>query len=1022
MIVRNILLCVSLLALVVIGTDAVINSVPSDLNGPPPLETVKMWDLLYYDFPPHWPSSNPDFYNPEQVVATGLEVTHDRIFVATPRLFSGVPATLSSISRIDHGDSPALSAYPDWSHHAAGTKSYNCSDIGLVSVYRMKLDRCNRLWALDAGVSRSLEDFEVTCPPKILVYDTDTDNVVRRIDFPSEVVRGESLYTNLIIDDTTAKRENHCDDVFVYITDTVEPAIVVYDSGNDVTWRLSHPSMYPDPDFAESTIHEHKFTLMDGIVGIAFDRDANMIYYQPLATDRLFSVSTAALRSGPLQWGKELPVKLVGHKSSQGLGIACAPKGGTIFFSPFSATAIGEWNPLSNYQNVVAHDAERLQFVADLMAPSRDPGTLYILSSKFHRFFLKNLDSSEVNTRILRIRGVVYESPDDAEILPLVQQTIPVLATTSPPFKPRVPGFKNTFVLNHPLTPAHPGRPTSYIERYFGRSHLETPYNYEPVGVINKQVSSPFARLNMGEKPRPSSIPAPSSVQELHKFDGGNVLYTTKIEHHRGPPSRDYRGYRYTRHSNRQVLYNNGLNFAHLMCNNSMMPIGRTMHKFISLCLVIAPVLGQVSNLKSVAEWRDLEYEFPSAQLRENAIVQGKYVVGNGVPIDVDVAYRQSGGSLIFVTVPRFVEGIPITLGTITGMSTSNGPMIRAYPDYSWQSSHGKDCNGITSVFRVFVDKCKRLWVLDTGKIGDNQLCQPQILVFDVMTDQLIQRYRIPKDQFLANSLLVTIMVDVRNAPPLGRCDQTMAYVTDVTGFGLIVYDYKRHRSWRVQNKLFFPHPKYGTFNIKGDSFDLMDGALGLAISPQVMRTARGGYGLFYPAYDTQNDILPQTERLLFFHALASATENAVPLSLIDNATIWQNNPDDMPRSFREIGHRGTQSAAEATDGNGNLFFGLMNPIAIACWDTNTEYNKRNIKIVAQNDQTLQFASGLKIVLNGRGEEELWVLTSSFQKTMAGTRNFREINFRIQALQVHQLLGGTRCSGKDTSGFTFPDF
>lgn len=44
----------------------------------------------------------------------------------------------------------------------------------------MKIDSCNRLWALDAGVSRSLEDFEVTCPPKILIYDLNTDQVVRR--------------------------------------------------------------------------------------------------------------------------------------------------------------------------------------------------------------------------------------------------------------------------------------------------------------------------------------------------------------------------------------------------------------------------------------------------------------------------------------------------------------------------------------------------------------------------------------------------------------------------------------------------------------------------------------------------------------------------------------------------------------------------------------------------------------------------------------------------------------------------
>lgn len=35
---------------------------------------------------------------------------------------------------------------------------------------------------------------------------------------------------------------------------------------------------------------------------------------------------------------------------------------------------------------------------------------------------------------------------------------------------------------------------------------------------------------------------------------------------------------------------------------------------------------------------------------------------------------------------------------------------------------------------------------------------------------------------------------------------------------------------------------------------------------------------------------------------------------------------------FQEIGNRGTQSAAQAIDKNGNLFFGMLSPLALACW------------------------------------------------------------------------------------------
>lgn len=73
--------------------------------------------------------------------------------------------------------------------------------------------------------------------------------------------------------------------MFIYISDTVEPGIVVYDSVRDMTWRVSHPAMYPDPDFAQSDIQGYKFVLMDGIVGLAFD-DQDLVYFQPLATDR----------------------------------------------------------------------------------------------------------------------------------------------------------------------------------------------------------------------------------------------------------------------------------------------------------------------------------------------------------------------------------------------------------------------------------------------------------------------------------------------------------------------------------------------------------------------------------------------------------------------------------------------------------------------------------------------------------------------------------------------------------------
>ncbi|XP_041978081.1 protein yellow [Aricia agestis] len=365
------------------------------------VEVVSQWSLLQFDFPP-----DPvllDKFQPENTVPTGLEIGWDKIYVGIPRLRAGVPATLAWVPRsLPPGVSPVLQAYPDWSYHTAGRGEINCT--GLVSVYRVRADRCNRLWVLDAGVTTSLDDFRRVCPPKILIFDMATDRLVRSVYFPRELLRPASLLTNIVLDDTRSARHSAtCDNIFAYISDTVAPGIIVYDGQRDNAWRVTHASMYPDPDLGEYDILGEKFTLMDGVVGLAHSPAQGLLYYQPLATDRIFSVSTAVLASGPPAEGADLPVNLVGRKSSQGLGIAVDPRDDTIIFSPMTETAVAAWNPISNSHRVLAQDPEKLQFCAEVRWAERDNGAVWVLSTRFHKFFKRTVSKHEINVRIIRI-------------------------------------------------------------------------------------------------------------------------------------------------------------------------------------------------------------------------------------------------------------------------------------------------------------------------------------------------------------------------------------------------------------------------------------------------------------------------------------------------------------------------------------------------------------------------------------------------------------------------------------------
>lgn len=155
----------------------------------------------------------------------------------------------------------------------------------------------------------------------------------------------------------------------------------------------------------------------------------------------------------------------------------------------------------------MAYDKERLQFVADLSAPVQDAGSLYVLSSRFHRFFLRNLNTQDINTRIMRIGGAV--SPLQTSLhhgngyqgagIPTYQNLFPTSPASSGPAS-NAPLLYKTEITHTPYSP----RPiadikSSFVDNFF--NSIRQPYQYEPVGVINKAVKNPFTALNTGETP-----------------------------------------------------------------------------------------------------------------------------------------------------------------------------------------------------------------------------------------------------------------------------------------------------------------------------------------------------------------------------------------------------------------------------------------------------------------------------------------------------------------------------------------
>ncbi|XP_011291279.2 major royal jelly protein 1 [Musca domestica] len=394
--------------------------------------------------------------------------------------------------------------------------------------------------------------------------------------------------------------------------------------------------------------------------------------------------------------------------------------------------------------------------------------------------------------------------------------------------------------------------------------------------------------------------------------------------------------------------------------------------------------------MEIVFEGNALEFDFPSEEEKQAALKDGRYKPNNILPIDVDV-YSPSDGSRtqVFMTIPRFDRGPPYSLARVRNEPGQSGIKLEAYPDYSWHSSYGANCKGLASVYRVMIDPCNRMWILDSGEIGRNHTCSPQIVVFDIPSHREVHRYELPRKVYVKDySRLVTIVLDVADPPPHGRCEKTFAYLADATSFALVVYDHQKRDSWRIENRFTYPNPHFSKHTVAGESFELLDGVFGMSVTP---------HGL-------------NMQRMLYFHSLSNDLLAAVPLDVLNNGSYFRiGDISARLKDFHAVGQRGVQCTVSAMTPHGYLLCGFLNPIGIVGWDIRKPYTAENRITLAENHKTLQFIGGLKIAPNAEGKLEVWMLSNRAQKFFSGTNNLKEINYRVQKCGLNELLLGLPC-------------
>ncbi|KAI4460333.1 protein yellow-related [Holotrichia oblita] len=345
----------------------------------------------------------------------------------------------------------------------------------------------------------------------------------------------------------------------------------------------------------------------------------------------------------------------------------------------------------------------------------------------------------------------------------------------------------------------------------------------------------------------------------------------------------------------------------------------------------------------------------------------------------------------LFITVPRRRHGIPSTLNYIPLNSSvkHNVPLI-PYPDLKTnriKASHGH--NHLISVYRVTVDPCDRLWMVDTGIIevpgNKTWLGRQKLVIIDLNTDEIIKTYYFKESDLTSKTTLALITVDVTES----TCDDAYAYIPDFLSYSLVVYSLKNDDSWRIKHNYFHIEPTKGDFEIGGHKFQWSDGIF----SGGLTNIQSSGY------------------RNYIFHAMAGTHLYSVSTRVLRNKKLATRSyhHDD----FMVLGDRGNdwQTSASAFHPSSNvMFFALVNKHGVGCWNINNLFSQNSFVILKKDEAKMIYPADLKIYKN-----DIIILTNRMPVFVYSKLNYDEINFRVWIGNIYDVIRGTGCEDRGTT-------
>ena len=222
------------------------------------------------------------------------------------------------------------------------------------------------------------------------------------------------------------------------------------------------------------------------------------------------------------------------------------------------------------------------------------------------------------------------------------------------------------------------------------------------------------------------------------------------------------------------------------------------MQLFITLFLILtfSPSLySSYSSSEVIHSWVSLDFVWESNSQKSFYLQSGLFIPENCAITGIKT-YKNE----IYVTVPRWLRGVPSTLNKIENRN-ENSPLLAPFP--SWSQQNISNPNGFKYIQSMEIDSKGRMWIIDVGRL--NIADDPQsvidgpakIVILDIETQEIVKSLELSNEVAPYNSsFLNDIVLDE---------ERGFAYISDTSG-AIIIYDFnnnvaKRWSSFTMKNE-----------------------------------------------------------------------------------------------------------------------------------------------------------------------------------------------------------------------------